>query len=238
MKDIFYNVAIQDISNGLKNFEISSAQDYFILLEAPTNANITVRLNSVTAHEIPIKENWQFESADVNKMFISCDPIEGAYIKYGQADGNLIIRPNPTINKIDLINRVGMFESALLEQLDKIINQYDFENSTFLNGSSTASTETILLNSVCVHDKIIVSLTPPFSHGGVYGAYSRGYVFLKIDNKIVAYVGSSLNGGDLNFNSNFFEFEGIKGKNIQISARSWDTNFESFYSIQQINRKA
>lgn len=172
MKDIFYNVAIQDISNGLKNFEISSAQDYFILLEAPTNANITVRLNSVTAHEIPIKENWQFESADVNKMFISCDPIEGAYIKYGQADGNLIIRPNPTINKIDTITNIDNFNDNLLTQLDKIINPYTKElllNYSFSNNTGTYIYSTLSADYDTVEG--IISLNDSSGFISVFEAY-------------------------------------------------------------------
>jgi hypothetical protein len=184
-KEVFYNIAQQNITEGLKDFEISSSQDYFIMLEAPTNANIRVKLNSVTAHEIPIKENWQFSSKDVNKMYLSCDPVEGAIIKYGQADGNLEIKPNPTINKIDLITNIGNFESPLLSQLDKIINPYD--SIELLNGQIiiSSATDIININSCdfdnlegiisCVDDGNSASLAVIFINGA--GVYAQSIFF-------------------------------------------------------------
>jgi len=104
-KNIFYNVAKQDTSNGLKDFEVSSGQDYFILISAPANANVTVKLNSNTAPAIPIYEFWQFKSTDLEKLYISCDPVAGELI-YGQADGNLEITTNPQIGSINSIAEI------------------------------------------------------------------------------------------------------------------------------------
>lgn len=233
MEDIFYNIAKKDISNGLKNFEISSAQDYFILLEAPTNANITVRLNSVTAHEIPIKENWQFESADVNKMYISCDPIEGGFIKYGQADGNLIIRPNPTINKIDLINSFG---AEIVSQLDKIINPYEFFES--LSGSTNANVSTTMLNLTLDCDKVILNFTGGQKVGGLGYKYGNMVVYLDganiASNGGVAY--SSVGHGESRSSS--LELENCRGKILLIAGINYDSTFSCFYHLQKYNLKA
>lgn len=104
--ELFYNVGKRNITNGLKDLEISSGQDYFILLEAPDNANITIKLNSEFAPAIPIKVGYQVKSINISKIFLSCDSILNESITYGQADGNLEILPNPNVKNISSITSI------------------------------------------------------------------------------------------------------------------------------------
>lgn len=105
--ELFYNVGKQNITNGLKNLEISSGQDYFILLDAPDDANITIRINNEFAPEIPIKVGYQVKSTNVSKIFLSCDSVLNGVITYGQADGNLVILPNPNVKNIESISKIN-----------------------------------------------------------------------------------------------------------------------------------
>lgn len=232
----FYNVGSADISQGLQDFEISSGQDYFILLSAPSNANVQIRLNENTAPQIPIKEHWQFKSADVKKIYISCEPIAGEIIKWGQADGNLEITTNPTINQIDTISTMGV---TFAEQMDKIINPYDTLNPSILSAISNASGSlTTMIDTSLDCDKIIINLK-----GGIIpendNSASNGLMMLYIDNVLVDTDGGR-NDIDLAVcnPSKVLFLEGVRNKNIKIKYLGKSSSYWGFFYIQKFNLKA
>lgn len=136
-RDIFYNTATFPITDGLADLELSSGADWFILLSCPTNANVRVKINSMTAHEIPVKEAWQIGSKNIHTIYISCDAVADEFITIGQHDGNLEVITNPKIDKLDSITLIQSFSDKLLTDLDKITNPYVLSSR---NSYSTAST--------------------------------------------------------------------------------------------------
>jgi len=231
----FYNVGSADISDGLIDYEISSGQDYFILLSAPSNANIQIRLNENTAPLIPIKEHWQFKSADVKKIFISSDAIAGGIIKWGQADGNLEITTNPTINQIDTISQMGV---TFAEQMDKIVNPYDLENIEILQGNSNVASRTTVLNTVLDCDKIVFSL-----NGGISANEGEliqdGRIELRIGADIVATTGGrNLANYAISKSQDITQLEGVRGKTLTIVIDNELGLYHGYYFIQKYSLKA
>lgn len=109
---IDYNVFNLSLNNGLENHAISSGKDYIILLKAPVNANVRVRLNSNQGDLIPLKENYAIKASNVKEIFISADIVENQVITIGQSnsvDGFEIITA-PTINSIEEIGKIKIIE--------------------------------------------------------------------------------------------------------------------------------
>lgn len=227
--DIFYNVGTQDISNGLRDFEISSSQDYFIILKAPTNANITIKLNSNDNHEIPLKDGWQISSKDVGKMYLSCDAIEGESITYGQSDGNLIITPNPTINAIDTITYLNNLGTNVINQLEKIVNPYTLISDEKLYLNTQANTT--IFNAMLDCDKFIFDYSFALHYPVFYGLH------IFINDTIVKTYGH-YNSGQPQTTSNeiHFELEQARGKSIRIEVLG--TNIILNYCFKKYNLKA
>ena len=229
MKNVFYNVARQDITNGLRDFEISSGQDYFILLKAPANANVKVRLNSNTAPQIPIYEFWQFKSADVEKIYLSADAINGEYIEYGQADGNVEITTNPQIGSIDSLASVDSFGANLLSSLDKIINPYEFSKQDDYYAIATARTS--VLNTTLTCDKIhIISIFPI----PTYTSHHSIEIFL--DGKILTSQGYYYGSGSVFTPVINLELTDVNGKTLQVYIRS-NGSYKCGVNIQEFNLK-
>lgn len=222
-REISYNVGTKDISNGLVDFEILSSTDYFILLKAPTNANLTLKLNSNTNQPIPLKEGFQVEFKNVGKLYLSCDAVEGESIVWGQSDGNLIIKPNPTINAIDTVTEIHQFNDILLNQLDKITNPYIFEN---VNIRHTDTATPVLLETLQC-DMIEINICAggyAFGQGG----HSGGAV-VKIDNIEVLTAHNEVN-------KTIF-IKDCKGKLLEIILHSDAPHYISSASINKYTKK-
>lgn len=115
---INYNVVPLDITNGLNNREIASSFNYLMLLEAPSNANVRIRLNDNTADEIPLKANSSIQVSEVTKIFISADSVIDGRILIGQANTNqLKINPTPNIARIEEIAEFGIEAKTVLQFL-------------------------------------------------------------------------------------------------------------------------
>lgn len=240
MSNIFYNVASQDISNGLTDFEVSSGQDYFILLSAPTNANVRVKLNSNTAPAIPIYEFWQFKSADLNKLYISADAVAGASITYGQADGNVEITTNPQIGSIDSITevqKVSDFDTVLIDKLDKVINPY--QSSTVTYGESNSTSFVNILQKTITCDKIKINLTSPANKINGYGYW--GGIIVTIDGILITSNGVDIfsTSGTINVKNSIIEFntENLKNKTLKIDTYSANSSYYTSYLLEEFNYK-
>lgn len=227
----FYNVGSADISQGLQDFEISSGQDYFILLSAPSNANIHIRLNENTAPQIPIKEHWQFKSADVKKVFISADAISGESIKWGQADGNLEITTNPTINQIGSISQMG---STFLEQMDKIVNPYQMPTIITGEVDTIAGARTKLLTKSLSCDKIIIDFCPVTYIKNSFST-QHGNGTISLDGVNICAIGG-YNGTSGQFNQRL-EIENVNGKVLEIEHYSPTSTYTTTYILQQFKLK-
>jgi hypothetical protein len=231
----FYNVAQKDISNGLNDEEISNGHDYFILLSAPTNANVRVKLNNTSSSEIPLKEFWQINAKDISNIYISCDAVAGESIIFGQGNGDFKITTNPTINAIDSITTVNNFGSNLLTELDKVINPYDTSNILTVSVSSTSTSNITLLQEVLNCDKIILNL----EGGAKFDSSGRrqiGFITAYLDNEQIfsdggyyAYYGVG--------KTSSIEFKGVRGKTLKINCQNYNNTYTSSAYLQKFNLK-
>ncbi len=151
---ISYNVFDLDISNGLHNFPISAGRNYLILLDAPFDANVRVKLNDNNADDIPIKKDFAIEMSGNTEIYISADPIPGAKIKIGQSSS---AKDFHIITSASLHSIISNFGTDALTQLDRIINPYrlsgTIQGDTSLNGSVVS-----LFNMILDCDKIVLTL--------------------------------------------------------------------------------
>lgn len=210
-KDIFYNTATFSINDGLKDLELSSGADWFVLLTTPTNANVRVKINSMTAHEIPVKEAWQIGSRDIHTIFISCDAVANEFITIGQHDGNLQIITNPKIDKLDSITTIQKFSDDLLQNLDKIVNPFEFVSmaSYTTAGTSTATYYNAILD--CDRIRLI-------SNARNLVTLSNCFTLCSLDGKAItstSSVATSSYGFAVNQNSDII-IDNVRGKNLNI----------------------
>lgn len=227
---LFYNVGTQTLDNGLNDIEIASGLDYLIILDAPANANIKIRLNENTAPQIPMKDGWQIETLEVDKIYLSCDAVVGGVITYGQADGNIKIQPNPTINAIEKIAEIESFSPALLASITSALNPYD--DPTSVIGGSTSTSVVTLLDITADFDKLVFS--GAITYSGSFGNYTGWTgIGLLIDNEPVF----GVSGGIVKGNSGNSTFENIRGKNIKVIHNGNSTSSRGGYILQKFNKK-
>jgi hypothetical protein len=153
-----YNIPKLDISNGLNNVQISSGMNYLILIDAPANANVRIRLNDSTADEIPIEEKYAIKTKDVKNIYVSADAIEGRFITFAQGNtaDDFEIVTNPYISSIDDIGNVQMFGEQLLSKLDKIMNPFnDWVNLVTFHNTTSSSVQ--IFNAVCDFDELQIN---------------------------------------------------------------------------------
>ena len=243
---IDYNVFNLSLNNGLENHAISSGKDYIILLKAPVNANVKVRLNSNQGDLIPLKENYAIKASNVKEIFITADIVENEVITIGQSnsvDGFEIITA-PTINSIEEIGilkevqKVSSFDNTLLTQLDKIINPYEY--SGLISGSFNGNTSLFeVLNIIIPCDKIIVNLQAPFDFNSGKGVDARGLIYLFLDNEVITLADANTYSPNYSSNNKLTNFviEGCKGKNLVLKGVGTTTTKKGYYSLQKFNLK-
>ncbi len=181
---ISYNVFDLDISNGLHNFPISAGRNYLILLDAPFDANVRVKLNDNNADDIPIKKDFAIEMSGNTEIYISADPIPGAKIKIGQSSS---AKDFHIITSASLHSIISNFGNDALAQLDKIINPYQLTGT--IQGSSTYNTQTSLINIVLDCDKIILNLSRSSqgsSSAPIDNIKGRHGIYAFLNNKCIA----------------------------------------------------
>lgn len=234
-----YNIVNLNITNGLHNQAISSGKNYILLTSAPAAAKVTVRLNSNTADEIELKENQGIKASNVKNIYISCNPMDGEKIQIAtstSADDFEIITA-PTIRDIEEIAKVTEiegFSSALLQELDKIINPYIFTEKVNGHIGSTNSLSNDF-NSEMQCDMVEITLIPPT---GNY-SYFHGFAFIEVDNiRLHSFGGTTMGSGYASsINSKTFIIDDIKGKRLTILSAGLGNNIGSFY-IKKFNKKA
>ncbi len=181
---ISYNVFDLDIGNGLHNFPISAGRNYFILLDAPFDANVRVKLNDNNADDIPIKKDFAIEMSGNTEIYISADPIPGAKIKIGQSSS---AKDFHIVTSASLHSVIANFGTDALTQLDKIINPYELTGT--IQASSTYNTETSLLNLVLDCDKIVLNLSRCSSNTSIRAVDNingRHGIYALLNNKCIA----------------------------------------------------
>ena len=239
-----YNIVPLSISNGLDNKKIAGSFDYIILLKAPTNANVRVRLNENTASEIPLNNNFAISAKDVTEILISADAVENEAILIGQSDRieNFQILTAPvveqieTVNKVNEVSKVNEFSTELLTVLDKIQNPYDTNNIVIVSGNAANTSTATIYQEILDCDKIIVSLIGALTYSG-NGAHKAGVIMLYIDGAMVAMDGGwNGSGGLANINGTEYTFENMRGKQLAIKNIVTSSRV-SYYAIQKINLK-
>lgn len=205
---INYNIVPLDIKNGLKNHEIASGFNYLILLEAPSNANVTIKINDNTADEIPLKENGSIKVKNATRIYISCDSVYDGRLLIGQAQStDLLITPPANIGKISEISDFGVEAKTLLQFLPTDSFKQTINNNSFLEMDITKVKALKHISNGNLEIEINSNgVKYPLNANSEKELFCHYLDSLKIHNKSGADVTySALVMGDLNINLNYIE---------------------------------
>lgn len=235
-----YNIIDKSINTALDNFEISGGKTYIILLEAPTGANVRIRLDDNTADEIPLDTNYGLKFSKATRIYVSADAVSGQAIKIGVSDtttGEFEVLPSPTVDQIDTIGEVTTLagiSTALNTALDKIINPY--LTPTITQGSTTSTSLTTLLNKTLTCNKIRFILSSTNNS-------TPNYIELLIDGVKVDFCGWHSRGSGA---SGYFHtptqnqkiIENVNGKTILIRGNSDGSLLPITFLLEEFTLKA
>ncbi|AXX87153.1 hypothetical protein AMRN_1417 [Malaciobacter marinus] len=182
MSTVDYNIARVPISEKINNFPISGGRNYLILLSAPAGANVTVRLGSNQADEIPIKENFALKTSNVTEIYVNCNAVENGMLVFGQSSrsDNFEILPSPQVNKIGEINNlnnlqnvqdlqnVQNFSPALLSALDKIFHPLDTNKDKYSYISVTLTSRVEYISTILDCDEVEIFICPRSTMSNFY----------------------------------------------------------------------
>ncbi|PLY11385.1 MAG: hypothetical protein C0626_02105 [Arcobacter sp.] len=230
-----YNMVPLSINNGLDNKKIAGSFDYIILMKAPANANVRIRLNDNTASEIPLNVNFAISAKDVTEIFVSADVVEDGAILIGQSDTieNFQILTSPVVSQIDTIGSVAEvtgFSSALLTALDKISNPYDFKE--IIKGNYNLSPFSTLLDTTLDCDRVDIILSSSnLGHSTV--AYTS--IYCEIDGAVVA---KELISNIYSINDVVISLPNVRGMNIKVKGNSSNTYGVIHYTLIKYDLKA
>ncbi len=235
---ISYNVFDLDISNGLHNFPISAGRNYLILLDAPFDANVRVKLNDNNADDIPIKKDFAIEMSGNTEIYISADPIPGAKIKIGQSSN---AKDFHIVTSASLHSVIANFGTDALTQLDKIINPYRL-SGTIQGDSSWIGSVVSLFNMTLDCDKIVLTLVrdnKKFINIGTVSAEHAVYAYL--NDKPIAGL-ECIKDWNMDMN-NSITVESVRGMTLHIMGRiataseNTDTSDRIGYILQKYTLK-
>ncbi len=211
---ISYNVFDLDISNGLHNFPISSGRNYLILLDAPFDANVRVKLNDNNADDIPIKKDFAIEMKGNTEIYISADAIPDAKIKIGQSSN---AEDFHIVTSASLHSVIANFGTDALNQLDKIINPYRLSGT--IQGDTSLNLSVVsLFNMVLDCDKIVLTLVrdnKKFQNIGTVSGEHAVYAYL--NDKPIAGL-ECIETWNMNMN-NSITVESVRGMTLHILGR-------------------
>jgi hypothetical protein len=228
-----YNIIDKSINTALDNFEISGGKTYIILLEAPTGANVRIRLDDNTADEIPLDTNYGLKFSKATRIYVSSDAVSGQAIKIGVSDtttGEFEVLPSPTVDQIDTIGEVtelAGISTALNTALDKIINPYQVP--TITTGDTNSTSDITLISKTLTCDKIIcfLAIDELTSH---YDTVSTG-ITLYIDGHAVCNTGKTIDA--TGYSSSNITLEGVRGKALLIKARTGGASRYAGYALNE-----
>jgi hypothetical protein len=127
-----YNVITKNISEGLNDNEIQLGDGNYLMLQYDSsNANVRVRLNNNLNPQILLRQNSGIEAAGVQKIYVSCDKVEGGSITFLHGKNSDIFRYiPPTFGKMDIgtvdeifqLNQLNLLQSFSVEAMKQICN--------------------------------------------------------------------------------------------------------------------
>ncbi len=225
---ISYNVFDLDISNGLHNFPISAGRNYLILLDAPFDANVRVKLNDNNADDIPIKKDFAIEMKGNTEIYISADAIPDAKIKIGQSSN---AEDFHIVTSASLHSVIANFGTDALTQLDKIINPYrlsgTIQGDTSLSGSAVS-----LFNMTLDCDKIVLTLMRDNNKFQSMGNVSSEHsIYAYLNDKPIAGL-ECIQNWNMNMNSSI-KVESVRGMALHIMGRI-TTSAENIGNVDRI----
>lgn len=238
-----YNIVNEDLSNGLNNVKISAGRDYLILLAAPANANVRVRLNNMMADEIPLAVNYAVKSKDVTDIFVSADVVQDGKIKIGQSDSvdnfEIITAPQVSaINSVGNVESLNNISQILIDKLDKLIHPYNDPVLTMGEINSTSLITT--LNKTLTCDKIILNLVSTPHTGGSGSKYNES-IWAELDGVTIADSSHHASGQGAYGNHhglNTIELGDVSGKTLVIKGKCANINVSpQCYALQEFTKK-
>lgn len=127
-----YNICTLDISNGLDNEALASSNNFIQLIEAPPNAKVTLRLNDNTADEILLREGFSIEAQDINRIYCSCNAVNGGKIKIAlsKSSDSFKINPIPSLEFSDeVLNALRFAPSNIFQTTIAANSNYEFTDN-------------------------------------------------------------------------------------------------------------
>ena len=199
-----YNIIKVDISSGKADFPIGTSGGYIALLDAPANANVSIKLNDQFGDAIPLKVTHGIEAKGVTKVYISADAVAGGVITLVQAktsDNFKMITPAFDAN----VENIGGYEQAALYQLGKMFEPHEPPEASYASSAST--TQVTLLNKTLTCDKVRITLNSGLaSTTAMIRATIAGLTVIRL-----------YSNGTNETKSDSIEIEGVNGKVLDVA---------------------
>lgn len=235
---LVYQTIKKNITNGLygANKDALGTGGYLILRKAPAGANVQIQLNdNQGASKITLGEGDSIKLAEAAEMFVYADPVENGILEFNLADSaeDFEITPAPAIKDIE---EIGSFGAALLAELDKIANPYEF--SALQQGTHFGSTSLVTIYSAVLDcDLIDLSL---LGGGGIEHGNAMQYGTICANLNGIPLLSSFGYNGTTGTGIALIKMDNVRGKTLTITARhgSTSTSYVSFFNLTKYTKKA
>ncbi len=221
-----YNVMTLSINEALNHVPFGTGGGYIKLLKAPTSANVLIHLNDSNADGIPLKAYHEIEASNIDKVFISCNAVDGETIEIVQAKTSKDFKMITPVSDI-AVDEIGGYSATALALLDKVIKPYNIPTLSIAQTNNSGITT--LLNKTLTSDKILINLSYGNGDGGQY----QSGIVAKLDGVLVC--------GQLAYASGLTNskttLEDIKGKTLTIEGRTGDSTVFVAFSLQEYTLK-
>lgn len=240
VQDVSYNIINIPIDQAINNKYIASGITYLILLDAPPNANVRIKIGAETRDEIPLPLLYtiEFDKSINTNIYLSCDAVAGGSIKIGVCNdehSKVKIIPNPLIQSIQTIgdianvNNVALLDDispALETKLARVSSPYDLVNinkSSFQQDVVIDSADTISYASLdcdmikinCDFDQPDTSDNSTVVYAVTMNTYDAAAPFTPRSHKHYSGV-FNINNMNLNRMPHHLTLEGVRDLRLQI----------------------
>jgi len=178
-----YNIINKSINLGLHQEPIGNG-GYIKLLEAPTSADVLIHLNDKNADGIPLKAYHSIEADNIERVYISCNAVNGETIRIAQAKTSKEFKIITPVTDI-AVDEIGGYSANALSLIDKVFNP--FENiPNIYHAQSDSSVYVEIFSRTFNSCKLKFFLS---TDRATLDKLSNGIVYLLVNNLVVASAG-------------------------------------------------
>lgn len=232
-----YNVFKHPTDEAKTNLEITNGMNYLFLAKASAGTNVRVRLNSNTADEISLDQNYAINTKGLKELFVSWDSVAGGTVEIIQAKNSDIFQmfTSPKMGDIDEIGTINAFSSTLLNELSNAMNPYNVTSSESHIHSTAITT---LLSKTLTCDKIKIKICAGIQSDTANKRRPYGFIDVKINGTIIAVADGNNNVSDTQWEDEI-EIYVNSGDSLEIVGRAGDTtgNRQTGYILNEFYPK-